>query len=551
MGGVTSQHVPITHDAFPGPSQGHGQGRTLTISQARLTPDAEPVDVTVADGRIVAIGEAAPADSARLEADGRWLVPGFVDTHSHADTMVRDPDIQAALLRQGITTVITGQDGVSPVPGVPDWADAYFGALLGPVAEASSSIADHLASCDGSSAVNVATCVPAGSVRYAVCGHDPTPATSEQRQAMVDLVRQGMTEGAVGLSSGLEYVPGAFSDTAELIDLCAPVAAAGGVYVSHLRGYEADLPIGMGELAAIAVAAGVRVHASHLHAPSELVMAGLAQAADRGADVSFDMYPYRSGMSLLAMPMLPLQAQTNGPAATLAGLRVTGTEREELEASVAARGRARPDLGAQWAELTTIASVADPADRWAEGLSLAAAAGRTGQSPEALVVDLLIRSELKVSVVFRATALRPRDDLTRILSHPAHLYGSDGIYVGGFPHPRGFGGVGRYLTGYVRGDLLDATSERERPDWPGAVAHLSTGAVDRFSLGRRGRIEVGAIADLALIDLDQLSDRATYADPRQSPGGIDDVVVAGTPVLRDGQLTGATPGAGVRRETRG
>ena len=250
-------------------------------------------DVAV-EGDTVAVGpvEARAGDTV-IDATGRLVLPGFVDAHSHADGPLADPSVQHALLRQGVTTVIVGQDGVSYMPGSGDYATDYFAAINGPhPAYRGGGVAAYLASCDGTSALNAACLVPAGTVRHEVCGRDPAPATRDQRARMAALVAAGMADGALGLSTGLDYVPGIFQPADEIAALCGPVARAGGVYVSHMRGgYEANAAAGIDEIIEIveAVAAGppdappLPVHVSHFHADADIVLAQLARLAAGGS----------------------------------------------------------------------------------------------------------------------------------------------------------------------------------------------------------------------------------------------------------------------------
>lgn len=176
--------------------------------------------------------------------------------------------------------------------------------------------------------------------------------------------------------------------------------------------------------------------------------------------------------------------------------------------------------------------------RWAPGLTLAEIAARRGTDAVDAALDLLLAARLDVSVVIAVQDQRPVEDLARLLAHPAHQGGSDGIFVGAHPHPRARGTFASYLATFVR--------ERGDLDWPAAVHHLATAPSDLFHLGDRGRIRPGAIADIALVDPDAVRDRATYEEPHALADGSDDVIVAGRPVLSGGRLTGETPGGGVR-----
>lgn len=509
-----------------------------------------PAELGIEGGRITAVGRVAARPGDRvIDATGRLVLPGLVDAHSHADGLLASPEIQLALLRQGITTVITGQDGVSYAPGSGRYASEYFAAINGPAADYhGGGVAEYLAGIDGASAVNAAYLVPAGTVRHEVCGRDRQPADPEQTAAMTDLVRQGLEQGAVGLSTGLDYVPGIFQQAPEIAALCEPVARAGAVYVTHLRGgYEANLAVGVDEIAEIARLTGAAtghdlpVHLSHLHADAPIVLAELDRLAAAGIDATFDAYPYVRGCSLLGMPLLPPELSVL-PLTELLAILVDPAGRPALREACLAKVTTSASLGPDWAAMITLAHLTAPEFEWAVGLTLQDAAERAGLAPIDFALAVLVASRLEVNAVMAVPHERGPADLERIFRRREQLGGSDGIFLGAHPHPRARGSFARYLREYV--------VERGAWTWADAVAHLATGAVDRFGLGDRGRIRVGAIADLILLDPQRITETASYAEPLGLATGIDDVLVAGVPVLTAGELTGALPARGLRRTPR-
>ncbi|KQM82748.1 amidohydrolase family protein [Agromyces sp. Leaf222] len=508
----------------------------------------EPVDVVVEGERIARVeprGSTRDADldtTQVIDGRGRLLLPGFIDAHAHADGLVFDPDVQLALLRQGVTTVIGGQDGVSYAPGDGTYASEYFAAINGPhPGYRGGGIRELLASYDDATAVNQALLVPAGTVRRLVCGRSAEDASRAELDAMLALVAEGLADGAVGLSTGLDYVPGAFATTEELARLAEPVATAGGVYVSHMRGgYESGSATGIDEIRAIAQQSGAAVHVSHFHAEPHLVHGLMAGLAASGVDASFDAYPYTRGCSILAMPLLPASI-TVRPTAEVLALLSDPVERARLLAEWFPTIVDYPSLGPDWPEMLTLAHVAAPAFGWAHGLTIGAAAARSGTTPAEFALDVLVASRLEVNVVMAVRYARTDADLASILTHPFAMGGSDGIFVGAHPHPRARGSFARYLHSLVVSQGV--------MNWADAAALVSTRAADRFGLGDRGRVRPGAVADLVLVDPARIADRATYEDPLALAEGIDDVLVAGVPVLAGGRLTGATPGRGIRRST--
>jgi N-acyl-D-amino-acid deacylase len=490
-------------------------------------------------GAVLEPGASAPAVEHVVDCTGRLVLPGFVDAHSHAGSLLFDPAVQQALLRQGVTTIVTGQDGVSPAPGDGAYADEYFAAIDGPHPRYDGGgVAGLLATYDDTVPVNVATLVPAGTVRQQVCGDDPAPASPGAVEAMRDLVRQGLTDGAVGLASGLDYVPGLFADTAELIQLCREVAAVDALYASHMRGgYETNVRAGLEEMAAIVHGSGVRAHVSHLHAPVDLALAALDDVAAAGAPMTFDAYPYSRGCTILSMLVLPPAIAAPGTDGLAEAVR-TDQGRATTRSAILERVLGRADLGPGWAEAITLSHL--PADRYAhhQGSTLADAAEAEGTDPASLVIDLLVAARLQVTAVMRVPRPRSAEELAPLYRSPGHMAGSDGIFVGSHPHPRAYGTFAKYLADHVRPGLLS---------WADAVTHLSTNAVRHFRLGERGVLVPGAVADVIMVDPVRVGPRSTYEAPMQVAVGIDDVFVAGVAVLRGGELTGATPGRGIRR----
>jgi len=513
------------------------------------TPDG-PVraDVVIEGDTITRVGrvEARAGDHVTDAAD-RLVLPGFVDAHSHADGLLADPAVQRALLRQGVTTVIVGQDGVSYAPGPGTYATDYFAAINGPhPTYRGGGVAAFLAAVDGASACNAAYLVPAGTLRHEVCGRDRAPATAEQRARMAALVATGMAEGALGLSTGLDYVPGIFQSAGEIAALCGPVARAGGVYVSHMRGgYEANAAAGIAEIIEIAeltaAAAGspLPVHVSHFHADADIVLAQLARLERAGVDATFDAYPYTRGCTLLSMPLLPHELSAQ-PVDDVVHALTDPVGRPQLRAACLARATQSPSLGPDWPRLVTLAHLAAPEYAWAHGLTLHEAGRRAGVDPMDLALDALAACRLEASAIMAVRHARPATELARIFAHPRHTAGSDGIFIGAHPHPRASGTFARYLREFVL--------ELGTWSWADAVHHLSALPAARFALGPRGTVAAGAIADLVLVDPDTVADTATYAEPRRAAVGIDDVFVAGVPVLVGGEPTGALPGRGLRRD---
>ena len=513
------------------------RGGTVVDGQGMRRADVAVEGDTVSEVGDLTVGP----DDHVVDCRGRYVLPGFVDTHSHADGLMEDESVQRSLLKQGVTTVITGQDGVSYAPGNGGYASQYFAAINGEHPSYSGGgVAEYLAAVDGRSRLNLAYLVPAGTVRWEVCGRSTTPADDEQRAAMVALVDEGMRGGAVGLSTGLDYVPGLFASADEIAVLCEPVARNGGVYVTHMRGgYEDKSAAGIAEIARISAASGARIHISHFHAQAHIVHDQLDALRRAGVDATFDAYPYTRGCTLLGMPLLPPELSAL-PADTVVEVITDPAERQRLRRDWFPTVERNASLGPEWPSMITLAHVAAPEFGWAHGLTLEDAAAKAGTDVIDLALDVLAASRLQVNAVMAVRHEHPVAELARIFSHPGHMGGSDGIFIGAHPHPRARGTFARYLREYVR--------ETQEWSWFNAVGHLSTAPAARFGLGRRGRVAAGWFADLIVVDPRTVADTATYDEPLGEAVGIDDVLVAGVPVLANGALAHSTPGRGLRHE---
>jgi N-acyl-D-amino-acid deacylase len=283
---------------------------------------------------------------------------------------------------------------------------------------------------------------------------------------------------------------------------------------------------------------GVATHVSHLHGPADVLVRMLGDARAAGLDVTFDSYPYLRGCSILAMVALPTWLPLADPEATLASLGDPGV-RARVREHLAGLGDLWPRVTLAWT----------PGEDGAVGRSLTDVAAGWGVEPAEAALRLLTSSRLRASCVFAQPPTNSAASVRALANHPAHLGGSDAIYQpvdpgeAGRPHPRGWGAFARLLAERVR-DTGDWT-------WHDAVEHLSARAARRFRFADRGRIAPGAAADVVLVDPDAVRDRATYDRPRVPASGIDDVLVAGVPVLAAGELTGATPGRALRPARRG
>ncbi len=491
--------------------------------------DEQPMiaDVGIDGDRIVAIGdlEGRPADL-RLDVSGLAVMPGIVDIHSHA--LRTDPETSGIFLwpdaeneiRQGVTTVIGGPDGSSPLP-----LEADFKRLE-----------------DSPSTVNFGSFVGHGSVRQKIVGDDDRPATADELQAMRDEVERAMRSGAFGLSSGLLYAPGSFGSTEEVIELARVAGEYGGIYISHMRNEALGVLDSVRETIRIGEEGGLPAQITHhkmMGAPmwgnASKSLALVDAANERGLDITSDQYPYPASSTGLqaVFPKWSLDGGTEAIKARLANPEQRAKVRDGIVyAMINERGGNDPSkvvlANCQW----------DPS---LDGLDLSEVLRLretevTMENAAELIMDL--EQAGGCSVVYHAMSMQ---DVDEIMLHPKTMIASDGgiIVPGvGVPHPRNYGTFARVLGHFSR--------ERQLlPLWT-AVHKMTRMPADRIGLADRGRIEVGAYADISVFDPETIIDAATFENPHQYAEGVHHVFVNGEAALLDGVMTGERPGRVLR-----
>ena len=509
-----------------------GRGRLLLrggLVADGIGAEAERGDVLIEGPAIVAAG-ARGVDPAGCEvidlSPGSVVCPGFIDAHAHAEgPLLADGRVEGALA-QGVTTLVTGQDGqswIGATAATAHYLNEYFGPVNGvlqPVRQLS--VAGYRDALAGRLSQNVAVLASQGTIRHNVAGLAPDPLASEELAAARRQVEDALGAGAVGMSSGLDYLPSRLGAAEEIAVIARPLAAADRPYVSHLRGYGPEVRAGLAELVAVGRQAGVRVHASHLWgAPTDLEA---AFGAAEGVALSYDMYPYRRSSTILAMLLLPAGLQAQGPARTLAALTDRRQRAELLAQEKFSDGFLRVlYLGTLPGELAGFA-----------GLPVTEAARRTGQPAGEWVLDLLVRSRLAVGAHLDRPALAG-SHLSWLVSDDRHCAGSDGIYQGQHPHPRGYAAFARLAAHYTAGGSAAGYQVLAR--------HLAATAADVYRLRDRGRLAPGMAADICVLSPGGITARATYDAPRRLATGAGLVLVNGVCVWRDGQLVpGRFPG---------
>ena len=480
-------------------------------------------DVGIRGDRIAAIGDLSGVDAAQvIDAAGRIVAPGFVDTHNHSDGWLLKTAHMVSKTSQGFTTEVIMADGISYAPvsrqTVHEWLYYMRGlnALQMEDYTGWQTLGDYMALLDQRNVQNAITQIPYANVRTLVCGWGPTAADDSQIKLIQMQVEQGMDEGACGLSTGLDYAAQCYASTAELVAACLPMAEAKGLYVTHMRYKTGTLPA-LKEAVEIGRRAGVPVHISHLkaanEADTEAILSYVDQVAVNEVDFSFDVYPYLPGSTLLNY-LLPYEIWQDGPLDALPKLR-----------DPAMRAHVRRSLQAYAPNLDAIriAWLPGKENSCYQGKTLAEYVEDVRKAPEDALCDLLIEENLAVLLVFFSG-----DDsfVEPFLAHDCYMMGTDGVYhEGGVIHPRQYGSAARLLGTCVRKGLFSLED---------AVWKLSGAPAARFGLRDRGSVEEGCFADLVVFDPEAVQDHATFSEPHQLSSGIGDVLVNGTPIIRDG-----------------
>jgi dihydroorotase/N-acyl-D-amino-acid deacylase len=475
-------------------------------------------DVAVRGDTIVAVGPRLEGAARRtVDAADRVVAPGFIDIHTHARRGIFEVPTAENYVRQGVTTLVEGQDGSSPLP---------LGAFLSKVAALPP-------------AVNFASLAGHGSIREAVTGSEDRAPSAAELARMQELVREAMREGAFGLSTGLFYVPGTFARTDEVVALARVAGELGGIHVSHVRDEAAGVVASVEETIAIGEEGRLPTQVTHHKiigkaswGRSVETLRLLAEARRRGVDATVDQYPYAASSTSLAAALFPAWALEGGAAAVKVRLASPDARTRIREVVVDKIRNERG--GGDPANIQIAACGFDPSLEGKTLSGILAERGKDATVEDAADLALEIVERGGASGVFHAIA---EEDVERILASPLTMVASDGeipVFGRGAPHPRSYGTFARVLGVYVREKGLLTLEE--------AVRKMTSFPAARLGLLDRGLVRPGTKADLVVFDPATIRDRATFERPHQYAEGVSLVVVNGEIVLEGDRLTAARPG---------
>jgi len=502
-------------------------------------------DVGIRGDRIELIGRGIRLPSQKvIDARGLVVAPGFIDTHSHADTIALVDPTEDSKIQQGVTTECIGNCGLSLAPlnkeHLPD-LQTYVAPFLGGFHlnwnwQTMGQYLDQI-KCPSR---NIAALVGHGTIRITAIGPENRKPTPYEMDKMKDLISESMDQGAFGLSSGLIYPPGVFAETDELIELCKIVAKREGLYATHIRGESNTLVEAVNEAIEIGQKSGVSVQISHHKAGGKKNWGKVKETLDRvekartqGINIHLDVYPYTAGSTMLAS-ILPPWMHDGGMDQALnrlkdpqVRLRIKG----DIEQGI--KGWENMNQFAGW-EGIVIAFCKK--EKELEGKSILQIANERNREPAETAFDILLEEAGKVVMVIYAMS---EEDVRTVMKHPLVMIGTDGIPSSGKPHPRAYGTYPRVLGKYVREEKIFSLEE--------AIRKMTSLPAQKFGLKERGMIAEGMIADLVIFNPSTIEEKSTYFNPHEKPEGIEYVLIGGSIVLERTKLLNSQKGRVIRK----
>jgi N-acyl-D-amino-acid deacylase len=477
-------------------------------------------DVGVRDGRIASVGDLSKATAYKtVDAANRVLAPGFIDVHTHVEGAVENIPGGDNYLLDGVTSIVTGNCGGSD-SNLADFFKRLEKLGLG---------------------LNVASLIGHNTVRREIMGTENRLATPEEIEKMQAMVEKGMRDGAVGFSTGLIYIPGTYSNTAEVVALAKAAAKHGGVYASHMRDEGEHVLEAITEAVTVGKEAGMPVELSHFKIDTKTIwgtstksLALVEQFRREGVDVVVDQYPYDRSSTNLGV-VLPTWALADGKEKIQERLKDPET-RAKIKAEMKERLQRKGQDDFSYATVARYAPDSSYDGKTISEINVMKGREKTVDNEAETVLDLI--AEGGAQMVYHSMG---QEDMERILRYPNTAIGSDGgirEFGVGVPHPRSYGTNARVLAEYVRNRKVITLED--------AVRRMTSLPARTFRFRDRGEIREGLAADLVLFDPEKVQDKATYPQPHQYSEGFDLVLVNGVAVIEGGKLTGARPGKVLR-----
>ena len=474
-----------------------------------------------------------------LDASAKVVCPGFIDVHAHSALVILDQPDHKPKVHQGITTELIGVDGNSYAPFASQKELAKFieinSGLDGDptLNDKWDSVSQYLSVYDKKVSVNIAYLVGNSPLRIGSVGWDNRPTSKQELLKMKSLLRESMEDGAFGMSTGLDYPPGSYADTDELVVLATEVARSGGIYHTHVRNLLGDRHLDpFKEAIDIGRHSGAPVHITHLaHGKAsagraEPIIEMVESARNQGLDVTFDDFPYPYG-GTRALVVLPTWTHEGGPE-NLKAILGSRQGREQLRREIQPQGQG-------WADMR-LTYFKKAHNKRFEGKSMAEVAESQGKHQVDALCDLLLDEDLRVSYIADVV-----DDTTlrNIITHPLYMVGTDAILLGEFPSPTAYGAYPFILSQIVR--------EEKRLHLAEAIRKMTSYPAQRLGLEDRGILRTGMKADIVIFDPETVNAHSTRDHPKQYSTGIQHVIVNGIPVIDQGHHTGALPGRALHR----